>query len=671
MLSFLNQKYSLNDLFNGEIVQYGRGGKSDSIKSIKETQKLLDAIYKDYLKVNVPVGVIREKSKIVGKKAKEEWINSDEYKKEYKRRSDALKKNPDAKFEDRFDYDGLKHFWGAQGKYEDAEFKKNKYPTGHSDFIQIYVRAGLPRKDKGKFAPSIGNYFGQDVFEEGVSVFRAEYYGKSGWIVVDTGASTRLTMDYDEASANKRELYLVEGKEIGEGHDDEPILDAKTIKVIGQINPEKVVNDEGSYAGYTYTEKRMEEHPLANFKGNKYGNGGKTKTPEFKKWFKDSKVVDDKGNPLIVYHGTTHNWTEYSEEKGNLYNFFGVGFYASSNHEDVEKNYKAVGMDLTKRIEILADNLSEKEAQEKGILYTDRKKRDELYKKAKLKAKKELVGSKRHIIEVYLSIQNPLILTDSRKGTNFDLGYNYDEENNEATESDDRIKLTEIIQNLLYDKYSEFNIDQSKVFETLDDIEDITANNLLEKLRENEYLLDYLCCSDKGESLMFNFIRDIFIEWGFDGVIDELPATRFNMGVPSGTKHYIVWNSNQIKLASSNTKFDINNPDIRYENGGEAEEITTEYDGARYTTKDHKAYADVEKSSDGWHIEMIESSKVGGGKSILNKIISDAKESRIEKITLSAINSSDGFFEKFGFKKLTTSEIRDNDIPMELQINQI
>lgn len=27
-------------------------------------------------------------------------------------------------------------------------------------------------------------------------------------------------------------------------------------------------------------------------------------TPEFKKWFKNSKVIDKKGNPLIVYHAT-------------------------------------------------------------------------------------------------------------------------------------------------------------------------------------------------------------------------------------------------------------------------------------------------------------------------------------------------------------------------------
>jgi len=33
--------------------------------------------------------------------------------------------------------------------------------------------------------------------------------------------------------------------------------------------------------------------------------GAKVETPEFKKWFGDSKVTDEKGNPLVVYHGST------------------------------------------------------------------------------------------------------------------------------------------------------------------------------------------------------------------------------------------------------------------------------------------------------------------------------------------------------------------------------
>ena len=37
----------------------------------------------------------------------------------------------------------------------------------------------------------------------------------------------------------------------------------------------------------------------------------RTDTLEFKKWFKDSKVVDENGKPLVVYHGTTHDFDRF------------------------------------------------------------------------------------------------------------------------------------------------------------------------------------------------------------------------------------------------------------------------------------------------------------------------------------------------------------------------
>lgn len=36
-------------------------------------------------------------------------------------------------------------------------------------------------------------------------------------------------------------------------------------------------------------------------------SSGVTSTPEFKKWFADSKVVDDKGEPLVMYHGANRS----------------------------------------------------------------------------------------------------------------------------------------------------------------------------------------------------------------------------------------------------------------------------------------------------------------------------------------------------------------------------
>lgn len=40
-----------------------------------------------------------------------------------------------------------------------------------------------------------------------------------------------------------------------------------------------------------------------------------TDTPEFKRWFGNSKVVDKDGKPLVVYHGTDKKFTEFSKEK--------------------------------------------------------------------------------------------------------------------------------------------------------------------------------------------------------------------------------------------------------------------------------------------------------------------------------------------------------------------
>jgi hypothetical protein len=61
--------------------------------------------------------------------------------------------------------------------------------------------------------------------------------------------------------------------------------------------------------------------------------GGKadvTRTPEFKKWFSGSKVVDAKGEPLVVYHGTFrgNNFEEFRSTK-----FPGVAGYFSTSPE--------------------------------------------------------------------------------------------------------------------------------------------------------------------------------------------------------------------------------------------------------------------------------------------------------------------------------------------------
>lgn len=49
-----------------------------------------------------------------------------------------------------------------------------------------------------------------------------------------------------------------------------------------------------------------------------------TDTPEFKRWFGDSKVVDAEGEPLVVYHGTAEDFAEFDPSRAGR-NYFGSG----------------------------------------------------------------------------------------------------------------------------------------------------------------------------------------------------------------------------------------------------------------------------------------------------------------------------------------------------------
>jgi hypothetical protein len=66
--------------------------------------------------------------------------------------------------------------------------------------------------------------------------------------------------------------------------------------------------------------KQAEAAKLWNEKG--------TDSPYFKKWFGKSKVVDDNGEPLVVYHGTKGRFNEFERSRGGE---FGSGMYFSEN----------------------------------------------------------------------------------------------------------------------------------------------------------------------------------------------------------------------------------------------------------------------------------------------------------------------------------------------------
>jgi hypothetical protein len=56
----------------------------------------------------------------------------------------------------------------------------------------------------------------------------------------------------------------------------------------------------------------------------------KTDSPEFQRWFGDSKVVDDAGKPLVVYHGTDADIKEFDVKKIKSRFPFSIGYHFTS-----------------------------------------------------------------------------------------------------------------------------------------------------------------------------------------------------------------------------------------------------------------------------------------------------------------------------------------------------
>lgn len=70
-------------------------------------------------------------------------------------------------------------------------------------------------------------------------------------------------------------------------------------------------------------------------------------TPEFKAWFGDSKVVDESGKPLVVYHGTNADFDTFDRGKassayGSKYGFYFANKEVAEDYGDVKPFYLAM-----------------------------------------------------------------------------------------------------------------------------------------------------------------------------------------------------------------------------------------------------------------------------------------------------------------------------------------
>ena len=69
-------------------------------------------------------------------------------------------------------------------------------------------------------------------------------------------------------------------------------------------------------------------------------------TPEFKNWFGDSKVVDENGNPIVVYHGSGTTFWEFKTEFTGLgKNMYKKRKSTANLFVKLRKNLKVAGLD--------------------------------------------------------------------------------------------------------------------------------------------------------------------------------------------------------------------------------------------------------------------------------------------------------------------------------------
>jgi hypothetical protein len=229
------------------------------------------------------------------------------------------------------------------------------------------------------------------------------------------------------------------------------------------------------------------------------------RTKNFKNWFGDSKVVDSKGKPLIVYHGTGNLESMKSFDPaltGQGLDQLGSGFYFTTNAEE-------------------ASGYSTRVTQQAGP-----------------GAKKLGGDSSPGVVAAYLSIKNPLkVKGSSLRDANIDIS---------SDQAFEILKNSPDIKNMentpLWNWIDLSGSDEIRDDMIMDVAQNYTGSSLISL--ENDFFRD-------GATNFRAAIRDVL---GYDGVVMEFE---------NGTKHFVAWFPEQIKSAVGNIgTFDPRNPDI-------------------------------------------------------------------------------------------------------------
>ena len=405
-----------------------------------------------------------------------------------------------------------------------------------------------------------------------------------------------------------------------------PMLDAKTYAENELASLRKAYPPEGDTAPPREVEQRMEQLEAAleardsfgswlDVQGDLEGRGGlerardafawsmpnltaEQREQRLKEWFGDSKIRDANGRPLRVYHGTTHDFSKFNPKAGSREGHYGQVLYFTSNPGDASDNYAGIGPDMDVKIDMEADRLDNEEQYAAGEVgpqwgtpeYVAR--RNELREKAM----KRLLGPNRGTVyPVYLKIENPVTITPGA-GTMFD------------NEDGSGRKLISAIRKTIkeYGLEADANANQF-LAETIDLLEE--GGGLAASYVENAYRQSRLAETLLNDDNYTNFIRDIWKNAGFDGIVLNAKAAFPGM-VSDGTVHFHVFKPTQVKSAVGNQgTFARRSPNILFSRAAPAsEELQAAMDRTMAPAPESMTMRD--KAREAWqkfrNVEMLE-----------------------------------------------------------------
>jgi hypothetical protein len=155
-------------------------------------------------------------------------------------------------------------------------------------------------------------------------------------LVAKLGVENKRSAPEDYAGAARKTAATLDGGKL--------FYVAEQKKKSGDIPSRYIHGTEGSYLEENAADARAYEAPPTRLSRNV------TKSPEFKRWFGDSKVVDESGEPRVMYHGTSKDVDFTAFRTGTRGAWFAADRDEASNYaaDNDSQGFKQDGWKLTK-----------------------------------------------------------------------------------------------------------------------------------------------------------------------------------------------------------------------------------------------------------------------------------------------------------------------------------